>query len=413
MLNSKTIQIKEYEEKKDLPCDLDLIALEKYLNRNKLSSAFKITPSGIKAKSFVGIIKFKNTQFEILPKLISDSENDKIILENLIFMLSYTKNLDIKTTDSAKISQSKNPFLEVLIKEFSQGLFDCLKRLTPKNYIREEENLNFLKGKLKFSDNIKYNSSNQAKFYCEFDEFSEDNLLNQLFYYVSNCLYTITKNSNNKKLLKLIIDYYCDIKLVRFDKFKADKIKLTRNQELFKKPFKLAKMFVENSSVDLSKNNFENITLLWDMNKLFEEFIYQVIKKHNIIENVSAQKTKRLLRTKDSTNRDTKTDIFTSNTIIDKKYKKFESFDDISSADIYQVSTYCLIHHYKQAILLYPQWNNTEVIEKCLNTDDKFENCDYKIKFAPVNLRLNLKEDLKSGDSEIVKELKNILKPED
>ena len=56
-----------------------------------------------------------------------------------------------------------------------------------------------------------------------------------------------------------IIDYYCNIKLVRFDKFKADKIKLTRSQELFKKPFKLAKMFVENSSVDLSKNNFENI----------------------------------------------------------------------------------------------------------------------------------------------------------
>ena len=34
-------------------------------------------------------------------------------------MLSYTKNLDIKTTDSAKISQSRNPFLEVLIKELN------------------------------------------------------------------------------------------------------------------------------------------------------------------------------------------------------------------------------------------------------------------------------------------------------
>ena len=32
------------------------------------------------------------------------------------------------------------------------------------------------------------------------------------------------------------------------------------------------------------------------MNKLFEEFIYQVIKKYNIVEDVSAQKTKRLLK---------------------------------------------------------------------------------------------------------------------
>ena len=406
MLNSKPLQLKEYEfkSKEELCCDLAL--LEKYLNRNKLSSVLKITPSGIKAKSFVGVIKFKNAQFEILPKLISNSEDSKIILENLIFMLSYTKNLDIKTTDSAKISQSKNPFLEVLIKEFSQSLFDCLKRLTPKNYIREENNLNFLKGKLKFSENIRYNSSNLAKFYCEYDEFSEDNLLNQLFYYVSNCLYSITKNSENKKVLKLIIDYYCDIKLVRFDKFKVNKIKLTRNQELFKKPFKLAKMFVENSSVDLSKNNFENITLLWDMNKLFEEFIYQVIKKHNIIENVSAQKTKRLLKQGNTTKRDTKVDIFTPNTIIDTKYKKFESFDDVSSADIYQVTTYCLLHGHKKAILLYPQWSDNPLKEEnyCLNCED-----NYEIKFNTVNLRLNLKEDLKSGNSKVVEELREIL----
>ena len=79
------------------------------------------------------------------------------------------------------------------------------------------------------------------------------------------------------------------------------------------------------------------------MNKLFEEFIYQVIKKHNIVENVSAQKTKRLLKQGSTTKRDTKVDIFTPSTIIDTKYKKFESFDDVSSADIYQVTTYCLL----------------------------------------------------------------------
>ena len=68
-----------------------------------------------------------------------------------------------------------------------------------------------------------------------------------------------------------------------------------------------------------------------------------------------------------------------------------------------------MLHHYKKAILLYPQWNQDPLIEDyCLNDND-----EYEIKFASVNLRLNLKEDLKSGDSEIVKELKNILKPED
>src|SRR5699024_4547814 len=132
----------------------------------------------------------------------------------------------------------------------------------------------------------------------------------------------------------------------RFDKFKIQKIKLTRSQEFFKKPFNLAKMFVEKTSVDLSKNKFENITLVWDMNKLFEEFIFELIKRKIPECSPIAQKTKRLLRSTQETRRDTKVDILVQHpqVIIDTKYKKFTNFDDISSADIYQVTTYCTLY---------------------------------------------------------------------
>ena len=67
------------------------------------------------------------------------------ILQNLIYMLSFVKKLEIKTSDAAKLSTTKNPFIEVLIREFAKSLFDCLKRITPKKYIREEDNLNYVK----------------------------------------------------------------------------------------------------------------------------------------------------------------------------------------------------------------------------------------------------------------------------
>ena len=90
----------------------------------------------------------------------------------------------------------------------------------------------------------------------------------------------------------------------------------------------------------------------------------------------------------------------------DNRLGEFESFDDVSSADIYQVTTYCLLHGHKKAILLYPQWSDNPLKEEnyCLNCEDKYE-----IKFASVNLKLNLKEDLKSGNSKVVKELREIL----
>ena len=172
---AKPIIVKEYSKNIKIK-DCDLNKLHHYLKCQHLDSALKITPNDIETTSWVGVIKYKNTHFQILPKLICNSDNKENILKNLIFMLSYTKKLDIKTSNEAKLSTAKNPFIEILIREFAKSLFECLKRLTPKRYVRKEDNLNYLKGKIKFSENIRYNNSNQAKFYCEYDEFSENNI---------------------------------------------------------------------------------------------------------------------------------------------------------------------------------------------------------------------------------------------
>ena len=406
------IIIKEYEEvdESDIK-DCDLNKLQSYLKCKNLEQVLKVTRHGIIAKSWVGVVKYKKHQIQILPKLICDNGNTENILKNLIFMLSYTKQLDIRTSDTAKLSNSKNPFIEILIREYAKSLFECLKRITPKKYVREEDNLNYLKGKIKFTENIRYNCVNQSKFYCEYDEFSENNILNQLFLFVSTCLYNISNDSYNKKTLKFIMNYYSDIKLVRFDRFKAEKIKLSRNQELFKKPFNLAKMFIEKTSVDLSKNKFENITLIWDMNKLFEEFVFEIMKKNEseFGWKFIAQKRKSLLVSDDDKKRNTYVDIFAENNndriILDTKYKIFIGTDDFSNADVFQVSTYCLLHNTNKAVLIYPRWNKEvpNVPSFKLNTDEK----NIKINFKTIDLcYTNLKQHLE----EIMDDIKEILK---
>ena len=411
---AEPIVVKEYSKKILKDCDLE--KLHNYLECQKLTSALKVTHNGIETTSWVGVIKYKNTHFQILPKLICNNGDKENILKNLIFMLSYTKKLDIKTSNEARLSTAKNPFIEILIREYAKSLFECLKRLTPKKYVREENNLNYLRGKIKFSENIRNNSSNRAKFYCEYDEFSENNILNQLFLFVSTCLYNISNDSYNKKALKFIINYYSDIQLVRFDKFKAEKIKLYRNQELFKKPFNLAKMFIEKTSVDLSKNKFKNITLIWDMNKLFEEFVFEIMKKHEAEFGckLTAQRGKKLLVGDTSKKRNTFVDILIEKNdgekiILDTKYKKFASSDDFSNADVFQVSTYCLLHKAKHAILLYPKWD-TSTPEKDfhLNIDNPGESDIYQIDFKTINLQydyIGKKENLES----IKEDIKRIL----
>lgn len=402
------IIIKEYSKKSLNDCDLK--KLEHYLERKNLNKALKVTASGIEATSWVGVIKYKNLHFQILPKLIYKKEykddydetarleTKSAVLKNLLYMLSYTKKLDIRTSEDTKLLKAENPFMEILIREYANSLFECLRRLTPKKYIREYDNLNYLKGKILFSENIKYNCVNGSKFYCEFDEFSENNILNRLFLFVSTCLFNISSDSKNKKILKLIMNYYFDIQLERFDKYKVGKIKLTRNQELFRKPFNLAKMFIEQTSVDLSKNKFENITLIWDMNKLFEEFIYQLIKKELPELNPIYQKGKKLFI---GNYRSTYIDIFIKSKdgiVLDTKYKIIKNAKDFSNGDVFQVSTYCLLHGVNKAILLYPQYDDKYFNEEYF-LNSEIEEKRYKIKFCTIDLQ---REDLKKQKQSLV-----------
>ncbi len=348
-------------------------SFEAYLEKQALKSAINLYNSKLKTNSFTGVIKYKNFQLDILPKLLSrtvsntDVNGDNCfeqikeddvgkIIKNLLFMIAKTENLDIKTTDYADLSNCNNPFFEILIREYAVSLFECLKRLTPRNYVREEDNLNYLKGKLKFTEHIRYNCANQAKFYCEYDEFSEDNELNRLFLFVSKCLFHISKSTKNRQILSFIMNYFCDLPFEKTDKYKAGKIILNRNQKLFEQPFKLAKMFLNHISVDISKNTIENLTILWDMNKLFEEFVYQLLRKGQSEYEVSCQKYCCLLKQVGSGKefRDTYTDIFLEKDgekiVLDTKYK----IGSFTNADIYQVCTYCLLHKANNAVLFYP-----------------------------------------------------------
>ena len=67
---NKPIITKEHEEVDIKNCDLD--KLQSFLKCKKLDTALKVTAKGIKTNSWVGVIKYKNTLFEILPKCITE-----------------------------------------------------------------------------------------------------------------------------------------------------------------------------------------------------------------------------------------------------------------------------------------------------------------------------------------------------
>ncbi len=432
-MKEKLISFFEYEKKplKEIfSIESDIDDFYKYLEKENLQNIFNINRTYIQAKNHVGVIVYKNYQFEILPKLLrKENENDSQILKNLLFMLSYTEELDISDVDLAKLTNNKNPFLEILIGIYAEFLLSSLLRFIPKNYITEENKITYLKGKLIFSEQIKLDIRKNCQFFCEYDEFSENNLLNQTFYYVSKVLYKISKSVSNQKNLKKILNIYSEVDLKKIKIEDIKNFKLSRNQRIFEKTFSLAKMFLKNSSIDLNKKEIKTISLIFDMNKLFEEFIYQLInknqKKINGLNNIKYQKSKKLIKSSidllnniENNNkfRNTYTDIllnFDNNTslILDTKYKiNSGERDDFSNSnsDLYQMMAYKALYREcnTQVLLLYPKDIKNFIWKHEINDD--LERRNY-IFLSCIDLHIDISSDIKKDDSKILKQLNNCI----
>ena len=183
MLPKKTVKFIEYEEKKK--SDLDFSSHE----INSLDEKyFDIKHKAIKAKQFVGVYSFAKCQIEVWPKLLrgnKNKEDENLMIKNLMNMIFYAKNLSLIDSKDGALSSSTSKFIHGYIKIFVTKLAKALERGVPRRYVLNEENLKAVRGKIVIGENIKRNFILKNRIFCRYDDFSENNKVNQTLKFVT------------------------------------------------------------------------------------------------------------------------------------------------------------------------------------------------------------------------------------
>ena len=365
----------------------------------------------LKAKQFVWTLRVWSRNIQILPKILWDIENTNSnsekqnpkkqrIIKNLMYMLSYTKKLSIKESDIAQLWEIDDLF-EVFIYLYAKDLLQLLKKDFKKTYNSITENSSFLKWKLLFSRHILKNQFNAAKFFVHYETMDENTLLNIFLSSVCHKLFSITKSQTSKKLLQKCLFIMKDIKTYHFASLNELKnISITRHNKNYENVFGLWKMLYFWNSPDFSNQKIENFSILFDMNVLFEEFIYEFLKRnkhtiHESIDTVNSQVAKKYVfrDNKFSLRPDVVIDFKNrERCIIDTKYKKlwWTSYNWVSSWDIYQMLTYWLRYfedqdtREKNMVLLYPDYD-TKDYSTCYESNEWI-----RIHIWTISLSMNL-----------------------
>ena len=361
--------------------------LKKYIiDTPLLHKYFKLDWNILKSQQYCGILNFGDKDYYLLPKVADN--NDEKNLDIFIYMLMYAYDIKLENEDIASCKNEKHNILEVFIQLFAQRLFKEFGRGIYKEYITEQDNLTTLKGKYLINENLKYNHV-KNKIYCEFDEFSINNTLNQFFLFALKSLLPYTKNKKLLKQCELALD---EVEDKQFD-INTLKINFHRLNLRYRDSFEFALLLL-NKSIPLFAKDKKSFAFLFDMNMLFEKFIARIVKeKYDDVEVLNKSKKFGELYLKP--------DIIvrSKNIIIDCKYKIIQENKIADRDDRYQMYVYANnFENINTTMLLYPK--HLDVIDKAIILGQNYKKVVLKMK----SIELDFDRD---GFEEYIEEIKN------
>ena len=337
----------------------------------------------IKTKNYVGVIETsRGLTIEILPKIFFNYSDEDYNIELLntkkvfLKMLSKLKNSPFLNISSAHLKTSSSfPLLEVFIENYIEEIKKIIRSGLKSQYVNRQENLNFMKGKVVNSLNFKYNHSNKARFYCAFDEFSENMVYNQSIKSTLIKLNRVSKSHYNRTNIIQILHHFESVS--ESEDHISDFRKVGENNRLFlnyKQAISWSEVFLMNKSFTNFSGNSRNIAILFPMERIFEDYIGYLMKNYADGHEIKTQDKSYYLVSNHKNNEKfgLKPDIVATNEsnqeqiIFDTKWKLIDETKgnknyNISQADMYQLYAYGKKYDLKNGfptepklVLLYP-----------------------------------------------------------
>jgi 5-methylcytosine-specific restriction enzyme subunit McrC len=206
----------------------------------------------------------------------------KIPIKNIYYMLSYTYGV-LKQDGFANLgSEEFQNIYELLSEILIKGISEQLKRGIYKEYNPVEEDLSVLRGKLGLTESLRLKAVSSLKLHCIYDEFSSNNILNQILKITCLKLIGIDKvNSQQKKKLKNLMMYFREVENISIKIVDWKKLNYHKNNLTYKMLINICFLIWEGLIVTEQNGKYKFQDFIRDkcMAKLYEKFIYGFFKK--------------------------------------------------------------------------------------------------------------------------------------
>ncbi|MDE0281917.1 MAG: McrC family protein [Gammaproteobacteria bacterium] len=323
------------------------------------------------ASKHVGVITTKRgTVVEILPKIDLGAQpgpdNEETTRRIFLRMLRCWRRLGDTLPESAIRGIKRFPMLEAFVHRFLTDLAVLTRRELARCYVPIEENLTCLRGRILFREHVHVNLVNRARFFVSYDELSVNRPANRLIHSTLIKLHPWVSSNRNRQSLRELMTVFADVpqSMNLHDDWRKHHI--NRSMLHYTPVMSWVRLFLFNQGLATFSGPHANVSLLFPMEQVFEDFVTYSFRRYQNDFTVFRQGPQRHMARIDNRKAFTlKPDLSLMDQdrivfILDAKWKHINSLDDdpkhgIEQSDVYQLYAYAKAYECDVVALVYPR----------------------------------------------------------
>ena len=344
----ETLELREYEEYSwRAPLDRAQLRALKAANIGVTPSSDVEGAHMLRPSSWVGAVNVGDLAVVVRPK---------VSMDRVMFLLTYAMDPKHWRRESFGLERDAD-LLEAIAFAFAHRTRQAIHRGLLQGYRREEDALTAVRGRIRFGDQIGRRFGVPLPIEVAFDEFTEDIEENRLLKTAIHRLgYTFIRSVPARQEVRRLRPAFTTVGIGSYRRGTTPEVRYTRLNGHYRPAVELARLIIENSSLELLHGEVSGATFLIDMNKVFEEFLYVALgealglseRQWKRGAGLHLDEGKHITMQPDLSWWAGSRPVFVG----DAKYKKLES-EAFKHADIYQMLAYCTAADLPSGLLVY------------------------------------------------------------
>ena len=266
-----------------------LVAL---IEQEKLTGAIFL--DYIKLGSQVGYLETADLGIEILPKTAlhtADHQQDQL-RELLHKMISVVFQVRSKEMHSAHLVRNRLPLHEWIYQQFLNELQVLLRKGLKGDYERVARTEKFMRGRLDIRQVMRRKVGQDHLFPVEYDAFNFNRLENRLIKTALTDLFKHTKNRENWRIANEMMQRLSDLETVHSAHLQLNQWQEHKLMQRYRAIFPWCRLILEKMNPHFQQGQHKGIALLFPMEKLFEAYVGDYLKRNCVNYDVQTQEQK-------------------------------------------------------------------------------------------------------------------------